>query len=235
MKRESMVLFVALASGIAAFGMIFNFLKEAKRPASSYIMTLKDVKKGQIIKKEDLGMSDPLKNIPAQAYYTQASDVIDKTALDDIAKGKLIARSMVKAIEKPATPAPLPEQKRVKKQPRTIPVPASMRAITLTIQELQNPPASIEPGNHVDILSTIGRNEVKTILNSVLIVGVARSENDNIESVTFALTPEEVEKLLSFSKSGRMRLILSSSGGNDASAVDFVEIIRGVQREKKIT
>lgn len=234
MKRETLILFIALASGIAAFGMIFNFLKEARKPVISYVMTVKAVKKGQALEVKDLAMSNPLKNVPAQTYYAQMSDVIDRQAVEDIPESTLVARSMIKTVEKPApqvaVPAP-PEP--VVKKPSALPIPAAKRALTLSVRELEVPPDSIKVGNYVDILSTVDKNEIRTVLNSIQVIAVGLSEKEVLESVTLALTPLQVEKVLTFSKFEKLRLLVSTTQGDDSSSVSFIEIIRGVEREKK--
>ncbi len=240
MKRETMILFVAIISGIAAFGLIFNFLKEASKPATSFVLTSAEIKKGQILQEKDLTMSPLIKNLPPKTYYDEIDDVVGKEAISDIPQGKLVPRSKVKTVEAAPPPPPLPVP-----EPTAIEIPNAMRALTLTSEELENIPPFLKPGDYVDILANVvfdgarkeKEQQIRTIMNSILVVAVGKSEKGSVESVTIALMPAQVESLLTVSKLGRMRLVISSkpSGQSTWSSTGTIEVIRGIQREKAIT
>lgn len=246
MKRDTFVLFVALGCGILAFGLIFNFLKQAAKPKNQFVMTVTNIPKGKIFSQEDLAISEPLKDIPADQYFTQFSDVVGMEAVEDLPQNKLINRTNIKKPPPPKkvepSPSPSPKDKEaVRETPKmvSLPMPPGKKGLNLTPQELGTIPTLLKPGDYVDILGDImigakSQKEVRTIATGALILSVQGTEK-KIDSVNLALSPHQVETLLNVSREGKMRLILSSENDMDAApSVTAIEIIRGIQREKKM-
>lgn len=243
MKRDTLILVIALASGLAAFSLILNFLKQAAQPEGQYVMAIQDLTKGKVLAAADLGISPPLKNIPAESFFTQMHDALGMEIQEDIPKGRLIARELLKEPPPPPPPSPSPDSKSAKKKkPREIvlPVPPSMRALTLSAQELENIPQGLTGGNYVDILGSIAlddrQKEVRTVLSGIQILAVERNEN-KIETVTIALLPNQVETLLNVSRMAKMRLVIGQEPpvNGKRAGVGTIEIIRGIVKEQKVT
>lgn len=243
MKRDTFVLFVALACGIFAFGLIFNFLKQAAKPKNQFVMTSNPIKKGKILTPDDLAISEPLKDLPANRYFTQISDVLGMEVTEDLPQNKLIAKTNIKKPPPPPKkiePKPSPEGRQTpkKKEMTVLPIPPGKRGLNLTAQELGSIPPLLKAGDYVDILGDValgGKNqkEVRTLAKGGLVLSVQGNEK-KIESVSLALSPQQIEILLNAGREGKMRLILSSEDDGSAPAVSSIEIIRGVQRERKM-
>ncbi len=236
MKRDTLILVVALVCGVAAFGLIFNFLKQAAAPKNQFVTARQALQKGKILDAEDLTISPPLKNIPAQSYFTQLVDVIGMELQSNLAKGKLIARTQVKKVKAP--PPVLQTEGGVE----AMPVPANMRALTLNANEIENVPKLLSPGSYVDILGTVifGNNqrEIRTILRGMQVVWVQMNEKKQFESITLAIPPPQVETLVNAMKYGKLRLVGSSEAEDNSSVwstVASIEIIRGTQKERKVS
>lgn len=253
MKRDTLVLIIALACGIAAFSLIFNFLKQASLPQSQFVVAKGGLPKGKVLTAEDLTVSAPVKNVPREKYFTQINDLIGMRLENDIPQGGMIERGLVKKVQAViAKIAP----KRVNTE-QNLPVPPSMRALTLNLQDLENVPGVLTAGDYVDILGNVvlsnSQREIRTILYAVSVIGIQRmppppvasaSANDSeekargaVEGVTLALLPAQVETVLNASKLGKMRLVINSREGNQSawSNVGSIEIIRGVLKERKST
>ena len=241
MKRDTLILGIALGCGIVAFGLIFNYLKEASQPKNQFAMAKQAIAKGKVISVEDIVLSPPLKNIPVADYFTQMHEVLDMETQENIPKGRMIKRSSVK--EPPPLPAASPSPKvEVEEKEVILPVPPSMRALTLSQAELENVPPILKAGAYVDILGSVIINndekEVRTLLSSVQVLSVQKNERKQIENVALALLPRQVETLLNASKSGRMRLVISQKPATDGPNewnMGSIEVIRGVQRERKVS
>lgn len=248
MKRDTMVLVVALACGVAAFGLIFNFLKQANAPQTQFVIAKENLPKGKILAAEDLTVSPPMKNIPREKYFTQINELIGMRLEKDTFKNDMIERSLVQRIQIAAAkllPQAAPE--------KSLPVPPGQRALTLGLQDIENVPNTMTPGDYVDILGNVvlsnSQREIRTILYAVAVIGIQRTpavivspdgqqrEKSPVESVTLALLPAQVETVLNASKLGKMRLVVNSREGNQSawSNVGSIEIIRGVLKERKST
>jgi Flp pilus assembly protein CpaB len=231
-----MILGVALICGLAAFGLIFNFLKAASAPKNQFVITQKDLNKGKILSAEDLTLSDPIPNVPAQSHYTQLHEALGMEMQQDLAKGSLLNRGMVKK------PKELPKAEVIQDvEEIVLPVPPSMRALTFNLSEMENIPQLLKGGDYVDILGTIlvsrREREVRTVLRGVLVLSVSRNERKQAETVTIALYPPQVESLLNASKMGKMRLVITQKPADNADWANMgsIEVIRGIQRERKVT
>lgn len=242
MKRDTLILAIALGCGFTAFGLIFNYLKQASQPKIQYVMAKQEIAKGEILSAEDIILSQPLKNILAADYFTQIHEVIAMESRENIPKGRLVKRSSVK--ESPPLPdvSPAPKEEVPEEKEIVLPVPPSMRALTLSQVELENVPRGLQGGDYVDILGSVvissKEKEVRTLLSGVQVLSVQKNERKQIENVSVALLPRQVETLLNASKFGRMRLVISQKPTKDDTtewSMSTIEVIRGVQRERKVT
>ena len=236
MKRDSLVLAIAILCGLAAFGLIYNFLKSASVPATEYVMTTNEFKKGKVLTDADLTISPPFKNLPSANYFTQMYEVIGMELQEDAPKNKLINRSMVKKVEIKIPEKIVAENNEAK----SLPVPAGMRALTLGLSELENPPYDLISGSYVDVLGStvLGSNqrEVRTLVYGLSVLNVERDEKTRqIQQVTVAVPPTQIESIVNASKAAKIRLVITTQpASSDMVYSGSVEIIRGVQRERKM-
>lgn len=240
MKRDTLVLAVALLCGVAAFSLIFNFLKQAAQPKLQYVVTRAEMAKGQVITPEDLTLSEPLAGVSASQHFTQMYEVIGMEIVLDLPAKHLISRTELKKpeIKVEVKPSVAPESQDI-----VLPVPPGMRALTLGNQELENNPISLRGGDYVDILGNViyGNNqnkEIRTILRGVLVLSVQKSGDlKQINEVSLALQAAQVETLLNASKFGKMRLVVTQKPADNTTWSDMgsIEVIRGIQRERKVT
>ena len=235
MKRDTLVLVVAALCGLVAFSLIFNFLKQATQPKGQYVIAKQALAAKKVISVEDLAMSPPLENIPAANYFTQMVEVIGMEMGNDLPAGQLIARAQVKKAEaKPESPEKIEKPKEI-----VLPVPAGMRALTLGTQELESIPQTLKGGDYVDILgyAVVGTNqrEIRTLLRGTLVLSVQKEEGRPLEELTIALHPIQVETFLNASKFGKMRLVITTKPSRDSDWTNTgsIEVIRGIQRERK--
>lgn len=239
MKRDSVVLIVALVCGLAAFSLIFNFLKQVSQPKGQYVITKAEIPKGKILVLEDLTLSEEMANVPAQQHFTQMYEVIGMEALQDLPPQHLVQRGELKKPEikieekkvEPVVPVDL-----------VLPVPAGMRALTLGMQELESIPPGLKSGDYADILGNVivaaNQNEVRTIVRGILVLAVPKTpDTKQVLGLSVALFPAQVESVLNAARYGRMRLVITQKPADNTAWPDMgsIEVIRGVQREKKIT
>ena len=124
----------------------------------------------------------------------------------------------------------------------TLPIPSGMRALTLTANEIDNLPAMLETGSYVDILGVLpnyeGKMELQTIVRSTQVINLKKRENSGIESLTVTLSSVGAEVVTKAMAQGKLHLVLRPDSGEKGvlqmSGMGFTEVIRGVEKEKKI-
>ena len=137
---------------------------------------------------------------------------------------------------KPSIPAASP-----KEQPTSIPIPNGMSALGLSSSEIENIPDTLNAGNYVDILGIApnyaDKMELQTLIRGAQVIKVdARKEEPGVQSITVALTPVGAEVVSKALTQGKIRLTLrpdnEEKGVLQTGAPGFIEVIRGVEKEK---
>lgn len=114
-----------------------------------------------------------------------------------------------------------------------------MRALSLNPNELENIPQRLNGGDYIDLLGMVDignqQREIRTILRGVLVLSVQKNENKTPESLTIALHPTQVEILLN--TTGKKRLVVTEKPADNSRGDNMgsIEVIRGIQRERKVT
>ena len=230
-KRDFVVLVIAVMCGVAAFMFILNFLKEAAQPKREFVVAAQAIPKDQTIGKRDVRFSKPMKNITPEDLFLQIDDVIGSRALEDIPQGKLIHRSKV---ERQVAAPPAPSK-------GTLPIPKGMKALTISASGAERLPDLLDIGSYVDALGRLanyeGKMEMKTILRGAQVLSLERSKDLGIKSITIALSPNEAEAMLDAMSQGKILIVASSEQGEKpAYQVSWgtIEIIRGVSKQPKV-
>lgn len=232
-KRDAIILVLAILSGAAAFVMVFNFLNEAAQPKREFVLAKVAIAQGKEITREDLALSKPLKNTDAKNLFLQLDDVVGRNALEEIPKGTLIDRSKLKLKEPPLPVLP---------KKSALPIPEGMRALTIGAGDIIGMPDLLEIGNYIDVLGTVltstGLRELKTILYGAQVISMEGGEGVPIRSITLAVNPNETPVLIESMGQGKIRVIVRPDQGERylyQSEIGSMEVIRGTSREKKIT
>ena len=223
-----------MLSGLAAFVLVFNFLREAAQPKREFVMAKVAIAQGKMITPDDLTLTKPLKNADAKNLFLQLDDVVGRIAMEAIPKGAIIDRSKIKIKE---TPMPIPVNKKT-----PLPIPEGMRALTIGAGDIIGMPDLLEIGDYIDILGTIltstGLRELKTILYGGQVISMEGGDGTMIRSITLAVNPNETPVLVDAMTQGKIRIIVRPDQGERylyQSEVGSMEVIRGTIREKKIT
>ncbi len=215
-KISSLVIMIVIAvvlGLIAAIG-IWQYLNKTQQKVKELTVTRavvvasKQIPAGKKLEDSDLA----IKQLPAQAVPKDYPSSIDslkgrivKSTIDAdevITQGRLVGEGAAGGL--------------------AVVIPLGYRAITIRVNEVVGIGGFISPGDHVDIISTLKRNEdqtfSKTILQSVLVVAVGDKIFDPntfsdpqakiVSQVTFALLPKDVEKLALASETGQLHLVL---------------------------
>ena len=235
-KKNFMVLMIALMCGLAAFVLIFNYLKQVSNPAKSFVVSQKKIEAGKKIEKKDIGYSAPLKNISPKEYFLQADDVINLIATEEIPANKLLKRSWVKREE-------IAPENEGAEDPKKMEIPQGKTGVLMYAKDMNNLPPNLQVGSRIDLLANrkpVSGGAIKTTKSAqaATIIEITKNDKGVPESFLLAVTPQESEKIFSAMASGggKFRVALSSGVASlEAIVPDLssVEIIRGLKVEKK--
>ncbi len=123
-------------------------------------------------------------------------------------------------------------------------IPASMRAVTVPVNEVVGVAGFVKPGDRVDVLVTVsGAGETGdvafTVLEDVEVLATAQETEDKAQgkpkvttSATLAVTPAEAERLALAEEMGSLRLALrplvaAASKGPGVAAHDLLKTVKG--------
>lgn len=228
MKKEHVVILIAVGSGLLATILVFNFLKSARQVTGRFIVAQVAISKGQLIQEQDLRLSKVLKKSETGNLFLDVQDVIGQTARKNISAGNLIYRSDVGRQEAKSAEVP---------QKRALAIPKGMRGLTLSRDNITNIPDLLDIGSYVDVVGLTDpySQEVSTILVSRQVISINPLNNESpIESVTLAVMPDEAEKALEAASIKRLQLLVREDRVEQRpfeASMGSVEIIRGVQKE----
>lgn len=230
MRRWRVVLLAAVLLGILAAGTTYHYISSVAGRSSRAAMTrmARVVVAKKLIPAYTAVTHDMVyqKEVPEDSVEPDAApleDIIGSITKQEIAAGRQVVRSMFFDRREAAGLA--------------FAIPSGMRAVTIPVNEVVGVGGFVKPGDRVDILGTF-RSEVSsvdmttTVLRNVQVLAVAQEMDEKdrnkarvVTSVTLAVTPGEVEKLVLAGELGSLHLALcplpeaaSLSGGNLVSA-----------------
>lgn len=232
LKRDSLILIVAVASGLFSFILIVNYLKSSSAVKTQFVIASRSIAKGQVINTEDVLLSGAMQSKTPNLLYLQVEDVIGGITNEDIAKSSLIYRSQILA---PSVPAPLKKQV-------SLPIPEGMSALTLASGQIDVLPEDMEAGKYADILGVVSEagdsRDIQPIVRGVQVLSINRAESSEVKAITIAVTPYGAIVVSKAMTRGKLGLVLrpdgAESGAYHPGVVGSIEIIRGVQKEKSV-
>ncbi len=224
MKKEHIVILVAIGSGLAAMILVFNFLQAAQQVEAQFVITRAEIPQGQVIQEQDISLSRKMKRSDAKKFFLETEDVIGQAALKNISSGSLIYRSR---ITRQAAPGK-----------KSLPIPQGMRALTISRHDIVNVPDLLEIGSYVDIIGLINRGgekpEMSTIVVSRQVISVSPLDRSPIESITVAVMPSEAEVAIGAATLKPLQILVRQNQAEQRTfeaPTGTVEIIRGVNKE----
>jgi pilus assembly protein CpaB len=208
-------LIVGLVLGLGTALMLLNYLASVR--ATAAVATSRTV----YLAKREI----PARTLLTDTYVTEAkrpADQVDADAIESrkdlggkyslitIPAGSVLTRSKIGAGGAAALPARLP---------------VGMRAVSISIDRVKGVAGLIQPGDRVDVIAVPPRvgNEIpraSAILRGVLVLAMGNEvetasatpspENQNLTTVTLALTPNQVDLLAAADLNTTLRLALRS-------------------------
>lgn len=202
-SRLLMIGGLALAVGMLVAFTVYNRLRTFTGSTSSergvaVAVAARDIQVGVKLAADDVRMiTVPQSAVPPGAF-SGTSQILSRGAVLPIGKGDFILASKLAAMN---AGAGLPSM-----------IPQGMRAVSVRVNDVVSVAGFVQPGTHVDVLAT-GSGQTTTVLENVLVLAVGRSLDRNVDAVsapviTFALSPDDSQKLALVSQEGRIQLAL---------------------------
>jgi pilus assembly protein CpaB len=209
-SRLLMIGGLALALGLLVSFTVYNRLRtfagsNTPERGVPVVVAANDIAVGAKVTGRDLRVIDLPQSAVPPGSFSAISKVVDRGAVLPISKGEFVLPSKL-APENAG--AGLPAL-----------IPAGMRAVSVRVNDVVSVAGFVQPGTHVDVLSTgnQGGNErqTTTVLENVLVLAVGRSLDRNAAAdaqiapvITLAVSPDDAQKLALVSTEGRIQLSL---------------------------
>ncbi len=217
---------VALLLALSAALSIWNYLRQTEEEVKkltatrSVVVAARDIAAGTKLKPEDLTIQEfPYRTVP-QDYPDKTDLVVGRIIKYPVLTNEVIAPEKLVKVGAAGGLAGL--------------IPKGQRAITIMVDEITGVGGFISPGDTVDVLTEYqkvppGGTETKqysrTILQNVFVLAagdklydpsvVAEPITKVVNQITFALTPEDSERLSLAARQGTIRLVLRPHGEFD--------------------
>ena len=218
-----MIVVAVILAFIAAFG-IWQYLNKTQQQVKELTVTravvvaAKKIPAGTKLTEADL----TTKQFPAQTIPKDYPESID------LIKGRIVKNTIeadevitqARLVAEGAAGGGLP-----------VVIPPGQRAITVRVNEVSGVGGFINPGDRIDILATLKRNENETfsmtVLQNVLVLAagdrvldpnaVADPQPKVVSQITLALNPGDSEKLALASETGQLYFILRPFGEKNSN------------------
>lgn len=207
--KSKTLLVMALAIGLLSALLVYNYLSAME--TTTYVEMIDVVVANRTIPANTVVTNTMLawKRVPVDSIHEDAvqtlPDAQGRIAASQIIAGEQILHSrLLPAGEVPGL---------------SFTIPADKRAVTIAVNEVIGVAGFIKPGDKIDVIATFSGDQplAKTVLENVTVLAIAQdmeAEQKTLAqvstSVTFALTPNQSEKLLLAEAQGTLRLALRS-------------------------
>lgn len=210
-----LVLFIALVSGLFASATVMKYIQSQRAALTTksnasmakVVITQKEIPAGTTITAEHIAVVDRSKETVPASGFANAKDVIGRMVKSTIYKDEIVLNER---LVEPGAPGGLPAL-----------IPKGMRAVTLRVDDTISVGGFVQPGHHVDIVTTVdlrgNENETvsKVILQNIRVLAtgqeIERKEEEKskvVPTVTVLVTLEQAERLVLATNAGTIRLVL---------------------------
>ena len=222
-RRIFLALLIALLlSGAVTFFISRKLNNHGAAPAAThrYVAPAHALQAGDVLKPEDLMLTDWPASIPLTKAFTKAEDLAGRAVIYPVAASQPILDGYLAA---PGSGIGL-----------TTKIPEGMRATSVKSDEIVGVAGFLFPGSHVDVLVTFRSDRLPTpqtqiVLQDVEVLTVGQKlepdpqgKPDTVSVVTLLLTPEDAQKLMLASSQGGIQFVLRN--GADHTKVDAVPV-----------
>jgi len=209
------LLIIALIMGLIATGLVYVYLQKVEQvsqevePTNSVLVAKIDIKPKTVITQEMIEAKQlPTRVIPASSY-TDQNELVGQTAKETIYAGETIVYERL-------------ADEIYQKKHLAYSIPTGYRALTLQYNPVMGVGGFVQPGDYVDVIGTYDAetnvkqtNISRIILQNMLVLAVGtktdiqvNDENQEIQTITLAVKPQQAEKITFTEEKASVRLML---------------------------
>lgn len=208
------VLLVAVLSGLIASGTVVQYIHQQKNnqtestiPMRTVIIAAQDISAGTTLHSDHIKEVQWPQETAPQESFDSSKAVLNRMLKTSIYQGEPFTQ---KRLVKPGTPGGLPAL-----------IPPGKRAITLRVDDTISVAGFVQPGHHVDIVTTLDSGAMqeeavsKVILQNIRVLAtgseIERKDDDKakvVQTVTVLVDLPQAERLVLASNIGTIRLVL---------------------------
>src|ERR1035438_8243421 len=206
-SRLLMIGGLALAVGLLVSFTVYNRLRlfataNTNAVGVPVVVAADDIPVGARVEAHDVRViALPQPAVPPGAF-SGTSQVLGRGAILPVSKGDFILPNKLAPVN---AGAGLPSM-----------IPQGMRAVSVRVNDVVSVAGFVQPGTHVDVLATGSQgaeHQTTTVLENVLVLAVGRSLDRNSDAasapvITFALSPDDSQKLALVAQEWRIQLAL---------------------------
>jgi pilus assembly protein CpaB len=222
-RRVLLALLIALLlSGVATFFISRKLtgLGGNHSNLKRYVAASRPLEAGEVLKPEDLILTDWPASVPLPNAFTKAGDLTGRAVIYPVAASEPILEGYLAA---PGSGIGL-----------TTKIPDGMRAISVKSDEVVGVAGFLFPGSHVDVLVTFRSDraptpETQIVLQDVEVLTIGQKlepdpqgKAETVNVVTLLLIPEDAQKLVLASAQGGIQFVLRN--GADHTKVKAVAV-----------
>jgi pilus assembly protein CpaB len=210
-SRLLMIGGLALAVGLLVGFLVYDKLRSPAGSNSgeleaSVVVAASDIQVGSKLDPRDVRKITVPKSAVPPGAFSSTEQVVGRGAIWPINKGEFILPIKLAALN---AGAGLPSM-----------IPQGMRAVSVRVNDVVSVAGFVQPGAHVDVLSTGNETtgnerQTTTVLENVLVLAVGKSLDRNVSAdvqtapvITLAVSPDDAQKLALVSQEGRIQLSL---------------------------
>jgi pilus assembly protein CpaB len=231
-SRAVIVLFLALACGIAAMVVGSRFVGGKNTSTNKVIITTQEISAGTPITVAMVTEVDwPAGSIPTGAFKTSA-EIVGRVPTMTLQRGEPALEARLAAVgTKGGLSAIIPE---------------GYRAISVRVNEVMGVAGFALPGTFVDLMVNLQRTEdnnpiSKIVLERIQVLAVAQESSQDatkpkvVSAVTLKVTPEQAEKIDLARSIGQLSLVLRNQSDTNVVETDGIRAddLMGIVKPKK--
>jgi pilus assembly protein CpaB len=197
-------------------------VRQVEAPSTPVVVAARRLPVGTMLTRADVRTAAWPASHPIEGGYATVDDVLERGLLADMVENEPVTPEKLAPAEAGAGLPPI--------------IPAGMRAMSVAVNEVVGVAGFVTPGNHVDVVATMSRDENSVsrvvVSNIKVLASGTRFDQERSRSgeamqttvVTLLVTPEDGERIALASVEGRLHLTLRNPLDRDRTQTSGVRV-----------
>jgi pilus assembly protein CpaB len=197
-------------------------VREVEQPGIPVVLASRNLPIGTMLTSADLRVANWPARSPVQGGFSSTDQLLNRGLIADMVENEPITSSKLAPTEAGAGLPPI--------------IPPGMRAISMQVNEIIGVAGFVTPGNRVDVVATLNKQDNSmsrvVVTNVKVLAAGTKVDQERVQNgqpiqttvVTLLVTPEEGEKIALASVEGRLHLTLRNPLDNAPTSTPGVRI-----------